>query len=298
MASFDIVLPDVKPIVKKPGNFKKPRRIGEIRLGEREKNLSKKYGLKKAGEKEEKGITFYEIDDPRGFVFGGSPVLSLGVSVKNGKVVSIYADLKDPVRPKLEKNFGEGNSLGGLTCWADYTTTVFLKGNTLILSDTDEALKEADNDQIAMDEAQKAKGPVRLLLECFFSPKGRISRKRYTVLSLITGVPAFILFVFYWVHPAALEQGTSGIWLLAATALFISLLTLAMRRLSDIGKSHLYYWLVFILLIGVNEFIKRQWGDELLGTHVAISLFFLILIIMAFIPGEKKANKYGPVPRW
>ena len=298
MVSFDIVLPDVKPIVKKPGNFKKPRRIGEIRLGEKVKNLLKKYNLKKAGEKEEKGVIFYEIDHPEGFVFVGSPVLSLGISVKNGKVVSIYAETKDDISQKLGKNFGKGDSLAGLTCWADYTTAIFLKGNLLILSDTDEALKEADNDQIARDEAQKSKGPVRLLLECFFSPKGRISRKRYAVLSLITGIPAFALFVFYWVHPESLEQGSAGIWLLAATVLFISLLTLAMRRLSDIGKSHLYYWLVFIVLIGINEFIKRQLGDELLGTHVAVSLFFIILIIMAFIPGEKKANKYGPVPRW
>lgn len=298
MAPFDIVLPDVKPIVKKPGNFKKPRRIGEIRLGEREKNLLKKYDLKKAGEKEEAGIIFYSVAVPDGCAFEGSPVLSLGISVKNGKVVAIYAELKEDVRQKLGKNFGKGDSLAGVTCWADYTTVIFMKGNTLILSDTDEALKEADNEQIARDEAQKSKGPVRLLLECFFSPKGRISRKRYTLLSLIAGIPAFAIFVFYWARPEALEQGSASVWLLAATALFISLLTLAMRRLSDIGKSHLYYWLVFVILIGVNEFIKRQLGDELLGTHVAISLFFIILIIMAFIPGEKKANKYGPVPRW
>lgn len=299
MISFTAALPDVNSILEKSGAIRKPRRIGGWRLGDKEKTVLKKAEWTEAGKDEDQGTHFYLLSNAASLAFRKIAVKSLGIAVKKGKVVSLYAELKEDPSQMITRDFGNGSQMGPYTVWADHVTTIFVKGNLLILSDTHEALMEADSERIQREEADQEKGFLKRMYDLFINPQGRIGQKSYIIASLITGIPAAILFALAWMHPEALLNGTSGMataGLVAATILFISLLSLSMRRISDLGKSHLLYWAAFILLIAVKEGVEHVTGDSLLGTHVAGVLFFILVIVLACIPGQKKKNKYGPVP--
>ena len=84
---------------------------------------------------------------------------------------------------------------------------------------------------------------------------------------------------------------------MVGTLCFISLISLAMRRLSDIGLSHLYYWVFFLLLFGINQLGGQFLGSQLMATRVVAVIFMAAVVLLAFFPGENKKNKYGPVPK-
>ena len=131
-------------------------------------------------------------------------------------------------------------------------------------------------------------------------PVGRIGQKTYIVRALLVGIPTAAMFAFTWIRPE-LFVGDANIFILSFMVLgtlgFVSLISLAIRRLSDIGLSHLYYWGFFGFLFISNQAGAKLLSDELLATRITGMFFFAAVTLLAFIPGQKTKNKYGPVPK-
>ena len=55
---------------------------------------------------------------------------------------------------------------------------------------------------------------------------------------------------------------------------------------------------MFLYLFFVsNQAGTKLLGDELLATRITGMFFFAAVTLLAFIPGQKTKNKYGPVPK-
>ena len=86
-------------------------------------------------------------------------------------------------------------------------------------------------------------------------------------------------------------------FLILGTLCFISLISLAMRRMSDLGLSHIYYWIFFAILFAINQLGGEYLGSQLTATRTIAVIFMAAVILLAFFPGQNKKNKYGPVPK-
>ena len=117
---------------------------------------------------------------------------------------------------------------------------------------------------------------------------------------LLMGIPATILFSFTCLKPE-LFVGDLNFYivsfLILGTLCFISLISLGMRRLSDLGLSHLYYWGFFAILFAINQLGGEFLGSQLMATRVIAVIFMIAIILLAFFPGQNKKNKYGSVPK-
>lgn len=70
-----------------------------------------------------------------------------------------------------------------------------------------------------------------------------------------------------------------------------------MRRLSDIGLSHLYYWAFFLILFAINQLGGQFLGSELMATRVVAVIFMIAVVLLAFFPGERKRTSTAPCRR-
>ena len=162
-----------------------------------------------------------------------------------------------------------------------------------------EAAKAIDEAIKAKEEAKKG-GLRHRIWKTYFDPVGRISRKAYLPKMLMVGAPAAFLFALTCFKPELFVGETNffiASFLILGTLCFISLISLGMRRLSDIGKSHLYYWAFFALLFVIHQAGEEFLGSQLNATRLIAVIFMLVVILLAFIPGDPKRNKYGPVPK-
>lgn len=170
---------------------------------------------------------------------------------------------------------------------------------TIALMDSEEAKVLSDNEAIEEKQAEEAKGLGHKIFKTYFNPVGRISRRSYIPKMLGAGIPAAVLFSFTCLKPELFEGDLNlyiFTFLVVGTLCFISLISLAMRRLSDIGLSHLYYWVFFLLLLPLTSWGSVPWksahgdqggGSDIHGCRGSSGVF----------PGENKKNKYGPVPK-
>lgn len=127
-----------------------------------------------------------------------------------------------------------------------------------------------------MEEIRRSRGPHRT--------------KTYIVRALLVGIPTAAMFACTWIRPE-LFAGDANIFIISFMVLgtlgFVSLISLAIRRLSDIGLSHLYYWGFFGFLFISNQAGAKLLSDELLATRITGMFFFAAVILLAFIPGQK-----------
>ena len=194
-----------------------------------------------------------------------------------------------------------------MTIFSDTVTSIFVtkpeKGEkvvTIALMDSEEAKVLSDNEAIEEKQAEEAKGLGHKIFKTYFNPVGRISRRSYIPKMLGAGIPAAVLFSFTCLKPELFEGDLNFYiftFLVVGTLCFISLISLAMRRLSDIGLSHLYYWVFFLLLFGINQLGGQFLGSQLMATRVVAVVFMAAVVLLALFPGENKKNKYGPVPK-
>lgn len=111
----------------------------------------------------------------------------------------------------------------------------------------------------------------------FFALDGRIGRLRYWAYSvgwglLFVAVMALIGFVSAMAgHPDI--AGSTALSVISTVASFVLIISLARRRLNDLGKSG---WLACLMLIPLVSFIVALW--------------------LLFGPGDDEANEYGPAP--
>ena len=172
--------------------------------------------------------------------------------------------------------------------------------SSLILADT--ALEQAyiNEEQLANSAEMEHAGFRKTLWKKYGDPVGRIGQKTYIARTLLVGIPTAAMFACTWTHPE-LFVGDANIFIISFMVLgtlgFVSLISLAIRRLSDIGLSHLYYWGFFGFLFVSNQAGTKLLGDELLATRITGMFFFAAVTLLAFIPGQKTKNKYGPVPK-
>lgn len=198
------------------------------------------------------------------------------------------------MRNRLTSLFGEPVKVKDVFLWTDTATSIFLTANensaSLILADT--ALEQAyiDEEQLANSAEMENAGFRKTLWKKYGDPVGRIGQKTYIARALLVGIPTAAMFACTWIRPE-LFAGDANIFIISFMALgilgFVSLISLAIRRLSDIGLSHLYYWGFFGFLFISNQAGAKLLGDELLATRITGMFFFAAVILLAFIPGQK-----------
>lgn len=311
--NFDI--PDIRDSADKAviGNKRrKPRKVGSLRLGDTLKSISHHYTATEERADEDHGTAFYSLSEgEEKLSFYGVLVSPIGVCIYQKKTVAIYLECAVSDREKLlgvlEKEAGKAQISAQLVIFADTVTSVFVtnpgKGEnvfTVALMDSEAAKALSDTAAIEAAEKEQEKGPMGRFFSTFFDPVGRMSRKSYIPKMLLAGIPAVILFCFTCMKPELFVGGLNFYivsFLVLGTLCFVSLISLGMRRMSDIGLSHLYYWLLFVLLFAINQLGGDFLGSQLMATRVIAVIFMIAIIALAFFPGENKKNKYGPVPK-
>lgn len=305
--NFTYEFPDITGYIQKSGTYKKPRRISGLRLGENRTAVEKRFPLSLSRRDEDKDIDYFTVSMKEKISLFDEEVASLGCSFVKGKAVLLFADFifsTEEMRNRLTSLFGEPVKVKDVFLWTDAATSIFLTANensaSLILADT--ALEQAyiDEEQLANSAEMENAGFRKTLWKKYGDPVGRIGQKTYIARALLVGIPTAAMFACTWIRPE-LFAGDANIFIISFMVLgtlgFVSLISLAIRRLSDIGLSHLYYWGFFGFLFISNQAGAKLLGDELLATRITGMFFFAAVILLAFIPGQKTKNKYGPVPK-
>ena len=305
--NFTYEFPDITGYIQKSGTYKKPRRISGLRLGENRTAVEKRFPLSLSRRDEDKDIDYFTVSMKEKISLFDEEVASLGCSFVKGKAALLFADFTlstEEMKKRLTSLFGKPVKVKDVFLWTDAATSIFLMANensaSLILADT--ALEQAyiDEEQLANSAEMENAGFRKTLWKKYGDPVGRIGQKTYIVRALLVGIPTAAMFAFTWIRPE-LFVGDANIFILSFMVLgtlgFVSLISLAIRRLSDIGLSHLYYWGFFGFLFVSNQAGAKLLSDELLATRITGMFFFAAVILLAFIPGQKTKNKYGPVPK-
>lgn len=305
--NFTYEFPDITGYIQKSGTYKKPRRISGLRLGENRTAVEKRFPLSLSRRDEDKDIDYFTVSMKEKISLFDEEVASLGCSFVKGKAALLFADFifsTEEMRNRLTSLFGEPVKVKDVFLWTDAATSIFLTANensaSLILADT--ALEQAyiDEEQLANSAEMENAGFRKTLWKKYGDPVGRIGQKTYIARALLVGIPTAAMFACTWIRPE-LFAGDANIFIISFMVLgtlgFVSLISLAIRRLSDIGLSHLYYWGFFGFLFISNQAGAKLLSDELLATRITGMFFFAAVILLAFIPGQKKKNKYGPVPK-
>lgn len=305
--NFTYEFPDITGYIQKSGTYKKPRRISGLRLGENRTAVEKRFPLSLSHRDEDKDIDYFTVSMKEKISLFDEEVASLGCSFVKGEAALLFADFifsTEEMRNRLTSLFGEPVKVKDVFLWTDAATSIFLTANensaSLILADT--ALEQAyiDEEQLANSAEMENAGFRKTLWKKYGDPVGRIGQKTYIARALLVGIPTAAMFACTWIRPE-LFAGDANIFIISFMVLgtlgFVSLISLAIRRLSDIGLSHLYYWGFFGFLFISNQAGAKLLGDELLATRITGMFFFAAVILLAFIPGQKTKNKYGPVPK-
>lgn len=305
--NFTYEFPDITGYIQKSGTYKKPCRISGLRLGENRTAIEKRFPLSLSHRDEDKDIDYFTVSMKEKISLFDEEVASLGCSFVKGKAALLFADFTlstEEMKKRLTSLFGKPVKVKDVFLWTDAATSIFLMANensaSLILVDT--ALEQAyiDEEQLANSAEMENAGFRKTLWKKYGDPVGRIGQKTYIVRALLVGIPTAAMFAFTWIRPE-LFVGDANIFIISFMVLgtlgFVSLISLAIRRLSDIGLSHLYYWGFFGFLFISNQAGAKLLSDELLATRITGMFFFAAVILLAFIPGQKTKNKYGPVPK-
>ena len=305
--NFTYEFPDITGYIQKSGTYKKPRRISGLRLGESRTAVEKRFPLSLSRRDEDKDIDYFTVSMKEKISLFDEEVASLGCSFVKGEAALLFADFifsTEEMRNRLTSLFGKPVKVKDVFLWTDAATSIFLMANensaSLILVDT--ALEQAyiDEEQLANSAEMENAGFRKTLWKKYGDPVGRIGQKTYIARALLVGIPTAAMFACTWIHPE-LFAGDANIFIISFMVLgtlgFVSLISLAIRRLSDIGLSHLYYWGFFGFLFVSNQAGAKFLSDELLATRITGMFFFAAVILLAFIPGQKTKNKYGPVPK-
>lgn len=305
--NFTYEFPDITGYIQKSGTYKKPRRISGLRLGENRTAVEKRFPLSLSHRDEDKDIDYFTVSMKEKISLFDEEVASLGCSFVKGKAALLFADFifsTEEMRNRLTSLFGEPVKVKDVFLWTDTATSIFLTANensaSLILADT--ALEQAyiDEEQLANSAEMENAGFRKTLWKKYGDPVGRIGQKTYIARALLVGIPTAAMFACTWIRPE-LFAGDANIFIISFMVLgtlgFVSLISLAIRRLSDIGLSHLYYWGFFGFLFISNQAGTKLLGDGLLATRITGMFFFAAVTLLAFIPGQKTKNKYGPVPK-
>lgn len=309
--SMDFTIPDMEEAIRRQekGRMKKPRRAGNLRLGAPLRALEIKYDAHLVSEDEDRQVSFYSIDGGDVEIYGAAPHL-IGAAARKKKVCALYLELshseRDALVQRITETEGEPVKSGALLIWADTATSIFLDkadGNglsSLAIMDTDAAKALEDHAQAQREEEQEQKGGFGRLWSAYIDPVGRINRRAYIIRMLTVGIPAAFLFGFSWIYPERFVGDTNPFivtFLVGGSILAVAMISLAIRRLSDIGCSHLYYWGFFALLFSINQLGGKFLGSDLMATRIVGLLFMAACVGLAFFPGEPRKNKYGPVPK-
>ena len=295
--NFTYEFPDITGYIQKSGTYKKPRRISGLRLGENRTAVEKRFPLSLSRRDEDKDIDYFTVSMKEKISLFDEEVASLGCSFVKGKAALLFADFifsTEEMRNRLTSLFGEPVKVKDVFLWTDAATSIFLTANensaSLILADT--ALEQAyiDEEQLANSAEMENAGFRKTLWKKYGDPVGRIGQKTYIARALLVGIPTAAMFACTWIRPE-LFAGDANIFIISFMVLgtlgFVSLISLAIRRLSDIGLSHLYYWGFFGLLFIGNQTGAKLLSDELLATRITGMFFFAAVILLAFIPGQR-----------
>ena len=305
--NFTYEFPDITGYIQKSGTYKKPRRISGLRLGESRAAVEKCFPLSLSRRDEDKDIDYFTVSMKEKISLFDEEVASLGCSFLKGKAALLFADFifsTEEMRNRLTSLFGEPAKVKDVFLWTDAATSIFLMANensaSLILADTALEQTYIDEEQLANSAEMEHAGFRKTLWKKYGDPVGRIGQKTYIARALLVGIPTAAMFACTWIRPE-LFAGDANIFIISFMVLgtlgFVSLISLAIRRLSDIGLSHLYYWGFFGFLFVSNQAGTKLLGDELLATRITGMFFFAAVTLLAFIPGQKTKNKYGPVPK-
>jgi uncharacterized membrane protein YhaH (DUF805 family) len=311
---LDFDIPDVSEEARKAAvghKQRKPRRAGELRLMGTMRDISRHFTATREGFDEEKETEFYSLSEGKSeILFYGLQAELIGVCMRKKKTAIIYMEVKREERDSLIKALtekeGKPVATDRLDLFADTVTTIIVtrpeKGDsvfTVALADSGEAKALSDNAAVEEEAALRKRGFLSYLWNSYFYPVGRISQRSYIPKFLTMVIPTLVLFYFSVEMPEIFE-GEANMdavaFMLIGTLCFVSLLSLGMRRMSDIGLSHLWYWVFFGILFAFYE-MGPKYMDKLLIVRIITVIFLAACAVLSFIPGDPKKNKYGPVPK-
>lgn len=311
---LDFDIPDVSEDARKAAGGtqkRKPRRAGQLRLMGTVRDISKNFTATREGFDEEKETEFYSLSEGEAStLFYGIRAELIGVCQRKKKTAIIYMEVKNEDREALMKVLTEkeGNpvSTDKMDLFADTVTTIIVtrpgKGDkvfTVALADSGEAKALSDNAAIQEEAEMRKKGLFSVIWNSYFYPVGRISQRAYIPKFLSMAIPTLVLF-FFSVQSPEMFEGEANMdavaFMIIGTLCFVSLISLGMRRMSDIGLSHLWYWVFFGVLFAVYE-LGPKYADKLLIVRIITVVFLAACALLAIFPGEPRKNKYGPVPK-
>lgn len=309
--SMDFTIPDMESVLTdtKRGRMKKPRRAGKLRLGDPARTLESRYETSLVSSDEDRQVSFYSLDGGQVDCYGVTVEL-IGAAVRKKKVCAIYLELSHDARDAFVRTVneaeGEAKPSGSLLVWADTMTSIFLDKedkngmSSLAIMDTGAAKALEDTARLAQEQEEAEKGFFSRLWSDYIDPVGRIGQRPYILRLMITGIPAAFLFAFSWMYPDLFVGDTNPFiltFVVLGSILAVSMISLGIRRLSDIGWSHFYYWGFFALLFAINQLGGQFLGSDLMATRVVALIFMAVCVLLCFFPGEPRKNKYGPVPK-
>ncbi len=122
--------------------------------------------------------------------------------------------------------------------------------------------------------------------DVFFSWEGRLNRKPFLLIILITDIFIFIPAAFVAGIYAESFQQQLFIWHILDCVILLITCCPTIKRLHDFGYSGGWYFLFVSLFI-----------LSLFSTHLVLTLIWMVLIFSILVlPGTKGPNAYGPDP--
>lgn len=129
--------------------------------------------------------------------------------------------------------------------------------------------------------------PPFKVADFLFNASGRSGRWAYAVGQL---APAVLLQPLVMIPHGPLWTG--WVWI-GGFASYVIMGTLTARRLHDLGKAG--WWLAWITALFAVALIPKP--AQLISLSVATAVTaFLVMAVLAVLPGEKAFNRFGPPP--
>lgn len=136
-----------------------------------------------------------------------------------------------------------------------------------------------------------AKLSPKHVLEVYVSWKGRIGRGEFWAYGVALNIIWFLVAMLLSILPSPVAEFGSLAWYLALIALYAGLMV---KRGHDRGRPAIFSVAVLAVRVGLS--IAALATGNSVFSLIGLGLILYVLVDYAILPGEKRENRYGPVP--
>ena len=136
-----------------------------------------------------------------------------------------------------------------------------------------------------------AKFSPKYALEVYLSWKGRIGRAEFWAYGVALNIVWFLVAMVLSLQPSPIAEFASLAWYLVLIALYAGLMV---KRGHDRGRPAIFS--VAVLAVRVCLSVAAMMTANSVFSLIGLGLILYVLVDYAFLPGEKRENRYGPVP--